>query len=91
MKTLEEICLDFLIGKCKSEYFFEESPGYTISMYCLIDEFLVSPYEKLFWFCECPKYCHGTKMKKCVIGVTFTKTCVHLRGHVSHFRTYSMT
>ena len=56
MRTLEKICLDFLIGRCNLNYFFDKSPDHTLSMYCLIDEFLVATCVKSFWFCQCRRY-----------------------------------
>ena len=39
MKPLENIFLDFLIGRCNLQYFFDAPPNHTLSMYCLIDKF----------------------------------------------------
>ena len=62
---LETICLYFLIGRCNLNYiFFYESLDHTFSMYCLIDEFLVTTCEKSFWFYQCPRYRYDSEMKK---------------------------
>ena len=71
MKTLGNISLDFLIGRCNLSYIFDASRDHTLSMYCLIDEFLVASCEKTFWFCQCPRYCYDSEMKKRCDWCTF--------------------
>ena len=33
-------------------------------MYCPIDEFLGTTFEKSFWFCQYPRYCFYSEIKK---------------------------
>lgn len=52
IKRSENICLDFLLQSCGSDYFFERRYDYKISIYYQIDKFLMVTCEKVFCFCK---------------------------------------
>ena len=42
VRSLENICFDFLFKHCKLSYFTEEEEELRLQLYCLVDEFLTA-------------------------------------------------
>ena len=49
VKSLENICIYFLLKGCDLNYFTERTNDQEISLYCLLDEFLIETCDKGFY------------------------------------------
>ena len=62
VKSLENICLDFLLKSWDLDCFIKKPIKIKISLYCLLDEFLTETCEKVFYFCKCPNWEHKSEI-----------------------------
>ena len=61
VKSLENICLDFLLKSCDLDYFIQKPIQIKVSFYCLLDKFITETCEKVFYICKFPNWEHKFK------------------------------
>ena len=87
LKSLEDLCLDFLLKSCNICYFTdEEKEGYKLFLYCQVDEILTQVSSCVYLLCQCPNFEHKSDLRSFCDWCLFYKDLVTFSGEFNNIR-----
>ena len=87
VKSLEDLCLDFLLKSSNICYFTdEEKEGYKLFLYCQVDEILTRVSSCVYLLCQCPNFEHKSDLRSFCDWCLFYKDLVTFSGEFNNIR-----